>query len=59
VKATALYLGLSPWSIRALDAAGKLSEARVRPPAPSGRDMARVLYDRLVLDAIVARWRQS
>lgn len=51
VRAAAAYLGVSSWTVRDLEAAGALR--RVRLPLPSGREVRRVLYDRLDLDRLV------
>jgi len=56
VQAAARYLGLSPWTIRDLLAGGKLT--RVAIPGPSGRDLRRVLVDRLELDRLVEAWKE-
>lgn len=62
VEAAAVYLGISPWTVRDLHAAGRLP--RVRLPAgqpkrrkgrlPSARDeLRRLLFDRGDLDRLV------
>ena len=50
------YLGLSPWTIRDLLAAGTL--ARVRIPLPNGGELRKVLLDREELDRLVAAWKE-
>jgi hypothetical protein len=57
VASTAAYLSLSPDTVREPDVSGVLSPARVRIPAPGGRTLARVLFDRAELDRLVAGWR--
>src|SRR5262245_4023655 len=44
----AAYLGVSPWTVRALEAAGTLR--RVCIPTEGGRDLRKLLYDRDELD---------
>ena len=57
VAGAAGYLGCSLWTIRDLIAAGVL--ARVVIPAGHGRDLRRVLLDRVQLDELVVRWREA
>jgi len=47
----ASYLGVSSWTLRDLEAAGRL--ARVRLPLPEGRELRKVLFDREDLDRLV------
>jgi len=49
----AVYLSVSPWTLRDLEAAGHL--ARVRLPLPLGREVRKVLFDREDLDRLVAQ----
>jgi excisionase family DNA binding protein len=56
VHAAARYLGVSAWTIRDLLAAGEL--ARVTIPGPGGRDLRRVLVDRVDVDRLVERWKE-
>jgi hypothetical protein len=51
----AAYLGVSPWTIRDLEAAGVLR--RVRVPLPNGGELRKVLLDRVDLDALIERWK--
>src|SRR4051812_30159548 len=44
LAATAAYLGVSPWTIRDLEAAGVLR--RVRVPLPNHRELRKLLFDR-------------
>ena len=53
--ATAAYLGLSPWTVRDLEAAGTLK--RVRVPVAGGRDLRKLLFDREELDRLVEAWK--
>jgi excisionase family DNA binding protein len=56
VEAAAVYLGVSPWTIRDLLHAGTL--ARVRLPLGGERDLRRILVDRLELDALIERSKE-
>src|SRR5262245_19679787 len=49
------YLAVSVWTIRDLEAAGELR--RVRLPLGARRDLRRLLFDRLDLDALIVRSR--
>jgi hypothetical protein len=53
---TASYLGLSPWTVRDLEAAGVL--ARVRVPMPRG-ELRKLLFDRADLDDLITRWKAT
>lgn len=53
--ASAVYLAVSPWTVRDLIAAGTL--ARVRIPLPNGGELRKVLLDREDLDRLVAAWK--
>ena len=55
LRDAAAYLGLSTWTVRALEAQGALP--RVRVPLPRGGELRKVLFDRADLDAAVARWK--
>lgn len=56
LDATAAYLGVSPWTVRDLEAAGILS--RVRIPLPNG-ELRKLLFDREDLDHLVALWKDQ
>ncbi len=56
LEATAAYLGVSPWTVRALEAAHVLK--RVSIPLPGGRDLRKLLFDRLEVDAHVEAWKR-
>jgi len=51
LKASADYLGVSTWTVRAYLAAGRLR--RVRLPGPGGGELERLLLDREDLDRLV------
>jgi hypothetical protein len=53
--ATAAYLGVSPWTVRDLEAAGTLK--RVRVPVAGGGDLRKLLFDRHDLDQLVEAWK--
>jgi excisionase family DNA binding protein len=55
LPAAAVYLALSPWTLRELVANGTLR--RVRVPLPNGGELRRVLLDREDLDQLIARWK--
>lgn len=55
LDATAAYLGVSPWTVRDLEAAGVL--ARVRVPLPNGGELRKLLFDRADLDRLVEAWK--
>lgn len=58
MTATGVYLGgLADDTVRELDASGVLTPARVKIPGPHGEPLRKVLFDRLVLDRLVAGWR--
>lgn len=50
------YLGVSPWTIRDLEAAGTLK--RVTIPIGS-KELRKILFDRADLDALIDRWKVS
>ncbi len=56
LEQAALYLGVSPWTIRDLIANGTL--ARVRVPLSNGRELRKVLLDREELDELVGVWKE-
>lgn len=55
LPSAATYLGLSPWTIRDLEAAGVL--ARVRVPLPNGGELRKLLFDRVDLDRLITVWK--
>ena len=52
----ALYLGVSPWTIRDLITNGTL--ARVRVPFLNGKELRKVLLDREELVELIGAWKQ-
>ena len=54
--ATAAYLGVSPWTIRDLEAAGVLP--RVCVPLPGGRELRKLLFDKSDLDRLIEAWKE-
>jgi len=57
IPSSARYLGVSPWTARALVENGTLR--RVLIPMPEGRDMRRVLVDREDLDRLITTWKDT
>jgi hypothetical protein len=55
LETTAAYLGVSPWTVRDLEAAGVLS--RVRVPLPHGGELRKLLFDRAELDRLIEAWK--
>lgn len=53
----AAYLGLSPWTVRDLEAAGSL--ARVRIPLPNAGELRKLLFDRVDLDRLIEAWKDG
>ncbi len=51
LDSSAAYLGVSPWTVRDLEAAGKLR--RVRLPLGDGKDLRKLLFDKQDLDRLV------
>ena len=49
------YLGLSPWTIRGLEANGVLP--RVRVPLPDGGELRKLLFDKAKLDRLIESWK--
>ncbi len=56
LDATAAYLGLSPWTVRDLEAAGVLP--RVRIPLPNNGELRKLLFDREDLDRLIEGWKE-
>ncbi|MGH7408133.1 MAG: hypothetical protein ACREKF_09025 [Candidatus Methylomirabilales bacterium] len=56
LRATARYLGVSPWTVRDLEAAGVLW--RVGVPL-RGRDLRKLLFDRADLDRLIDGWKEN
>lgn len=57
LAATAVYLNVSGWTVRDLEAAGVLR--RVRIPLPRGGELRRLLFDRQDLDELIAAWKDG
>lgn len=57
VDAAAAYLSVSSWTIRDLEAAGRL--VRVRLPLAGDRECRRLLFDRTDLDRLVERAKDA
>ena len=57
LDATAAYLGISPWTVRDLEAAGVLP--RVRVPLPNGGELRKVLFDVEDLDRCIEVWKEK
>jgi hypothetical protein len=55
LDATAAYLGVSPWTVRDLEAAGVLQ--RVRVPLANHGELRKLLFDREDLDHLVSLWK--
>ena len=55
LKGAAAYLGVSPWTIRDLEASGALR--RVNVPLGMGKDLRKLLFDREDLDQLVDSWK--
>ena len=55
LKAAAAYLGVSPWTVRDLEANGTLR--RISIPLGAGRDLRKLLFDRQDLDQLVDSWK--
>ena len=55
LKAAAAYLGVSPWTVRDLEANGTLR--RISIPLGAGRDLRKLLFDRQYLDQLVDSWK--
>jgi len=55
VEASGAYLGVSSWTVRDLAAAGEIH--RVVIPTTRQRELRRLLFDRVELDALVERWK--
>jgi hypothetical protein len=57
LEAAATYLGVSPWTIRDLEAAGVLT--RIRVPLPGGRELRKLLFDKGDLDRLIEAWKEA
>lgn len=51
----AAYLGVSPWTVRDLEAGGTIR--RVRVPLSNGRELRKLLFDKVELDRLIEAWK--
>ena len=56
LEQAALYIGLSPWTVRDLIANGTL--ARVKVPLMNGKELRRLLIDKEDLDRVIEGWKE-
>ncbi len=54
---SALYVGVSPWTIRDLETNGTLK--RVRIPLAHGGELRKLLFDRADLDRLIDAWKDT
>jgi hypothetical protein len=57
INSCAVYLAVSPWTVRDLVANGTLR--RVRIPLPGHGELRRVLLDREDLDRLIGQWKDA
>ena len=57
LEGTAQYLGVSPWTVRDLEAAGVLR--RVRIPLANSGELRKLLFDREDLDHLISLWKDQ
>jgi hypothetical protein len=57
LDSTAAYLGISSWTVRALESAGTLR--RVRVPLANGGELRKLLFDREDLAGLVEVWKDA
>ena len=55
LQQAARYLGVSPWTVRDLEASGVIP--RVLIPLPNGRELRKLLFDRDDLDRLIESWK--
>ncbi len=55
LEEAARYLGVSPWTVRDLEAAGTIQ--RVRVPLPGRRELRKLLFDKTELDRLIDTWK--
>ena len=55
LQQAARYLGVSPWTVRDLEASGVIP--RVVIPLPNGRELRKLLFDRADLDRLIESWK--
>ena len=57
LHSTALYLGVSKWTVRDLEAGGVLP--RVRVPLQEQGELRKILFDRVDLDRLIEAWKEE
>lgn len=57
LHAAAIYLGVSEWTVRDLEAAGTVP--RVRVPLPNAGELRKLLFDRADLDRLIDGWKDA
>ena len=57
LHAAAIYLTVSEWTLRDLEAAGTI--ARVRIPLPNDGELRKLLFDKLELDRLIETWKEK
>jgi hypothetical protein len=55
LKAAAAYLGVSPWTVRDLEARRILK--RVSVPLSAGAELRKLLFDKVDLDRLIEAWK--
>jgi Helix-turn-helix domain len=55
LQQAARYLGVSPWTVRGLEASGVIP--RVLIPLPNGRELRKLLFDKADLDRLIESWK--
>ena len=55
LRAAANYLGVSPWTVRDLEARGVLK--RVSVPLSAGAELRKLLFDKVDLDHLIEAWK--
>ena len=55
LQQTARYPGVSPWTVRDLEASGVIP--RVVIPLSNGRELRKLLFDRADLDRLIEGWK--
>jgi hypothetical protein len=55
LETTAAYLGVSPWTVREMEAGGQLR--RIRIPLPHHGELRKLLFDKTDLDKLIEAWK--
>jgi len=55
LKSAATYLGVSPWTVRDLEARGVLK--RVSVPLSTSAELRKLLFDKVDLDHLIETWK--